>query len=204
MEEVGKHLRNNTDVVGLLHILEVENRSSVHIYVEHRIDKVVFVDQHLLLPPPGPHLDGPNDDVIIRDGHGIPEVDVSFGDGDCIPNAEGNVGDKDDIHVEGRSQDNIRVAIGAKGTRDKAVREREKKKKKKYNKKKKKKNVAISTKNDVHCRKKRIVATKQGGARSGSKTGKATQGVCKRGGRSDKSATQRDSIGVDLVDEEEL
>jgi hypothetical protein len=131
MEEVGKHLRNNTDVVGLLHILEVENRSSVHIYVEHRIDKVVFVDQHLLLPPPGPHLDGPNDDVIIRDGHGIPEVDVSFGDGDCIPNAEGNVGDKDDIHVEGRSQDNIRVAIGAKGTRDKAVREREKKKKKK-------------------------------------------------------------------------
>jgi hypothetical protein len=91
MEEVGKHLRNDTDVVVFLHILEVENRSSVHIYVEHRVDEAVIVDQPLFLPPPGPYPDGPNDDVNVGDG----EDDVNVGDGNGRNNAEGNVGDED-------------------------------------------------------------------------------------------------------------
>ncbi|GLT53515.1 hypothetical protein SLA2020_267810 [Shorea laevis] len=52
IEEPGKPLRNDTDVMDLLHVLEVENMRSVHIYVEHRIDEAVMIDQVYLLPPP--------------------------------------------------------------------------------------------------------------------------------------------------------
>jgi hypothetical protein len=72
MEEVGKPLKNDSEVVDLLHILEVENKSSVHIYVEYKIDEAVMVDQDFLFPPLDPHPDGPNDDTIVGDGDDIP------------------------------------------------------------------------------------------------------------------------------------
>jgi len=75
----------------LLNMLEMENISSVHIYVEHRVDEAIIVDQPLFLPPPSPHPNGPNDDV-------------NMGDGDGRNNVEGYVGDEDDISVEGRSK----------------------------------------------------------------------------------------------------
>jgi hypothetical protein len=49
----------------------VENKSSVHIYVEHKVDEAVMVDQDFLFPPLDPHLDGPNDDNIVGDGDDI-------------------------------------------------------------------------------------------------------------------------------------
>jgi hypothetical protein len=100
VEGVEKHLRNDIDVVVLLNMLEMENISSVHIYVEHRVDEAVIVDQPLFLPPPSPHPDGPNDDVNVGDG----EAGINVGDGDGRNNAKGNVGDEDDISVEGRSK----------------------------------------------------------------------------------------------------
>jgi len=133
VEGVEKHLRNDIDVVVLLNMLEMENISSVHIYVEHRVDEAVIVDQPLFLPPPSPHPDGPNDDVNVGDG----EAGINVGDGDGRNNAKGNVGDEDDISVEGRS---------------KVVR---KKKKKKIRKR------FTTTKNDGNCRKKSVTATKK-------------------------------------------
>jgi hypothetical protein len=50
----------------------VENKSSVHIYVEYKIDEAVMVDQDFLFPPLDPHPDGPNDDTIVGDGDDIP------------------------------------------------------------------------------------------------------------------------------------
>jgi hypothetical protein len=84
-----------------------------------------------------------------------------------------------------RSQDNTRVVIGAKGTKHKVVRKKEKKKKGHW-----------------------LTAIDKGGARSDSRTGKAGREagreVGMRGGRSAKSDTQSNSMGVDLVDVEEL
>jgi hypothetical protein len=92
IEEPGKPLRNDTDVVDLLNVLEVENRRSVHIYVEHRIDEAVMIDEVYLLPPPGPPPDGPIADENVGDGEDIPNLDGDVGNGDDIPHGEGNVG----------------------------------------------------------------------------------------------------------------
>jgi hypothetical protein len=103
-------------------------------------------------------------------------------------NVEGKVGDEYDIHVYGKSNENTMTTDGEKGTSVKAVR------------RKMKAATSVPLTNDGHHRKKRVTSTKQGGARSG----RANRGFGKRGGRSDKNGTQRNSMGVGLIDKEEI
>jgi len=52
VEELGKPLTNDEQVVDFLNIVEVYGLTSVHIYVEHRVDEPDIVGEVLFLPPP--------------------------------------------------------------------------------------------------------------------------------------------------------
>jgi len=52
VEELGKPLTNDEQVVDFLNIVEVYGLTSVHIYVEHRIDEPDIVGEVLFLPSP--------------------------------------------------------------------------------------------------------------------------------------------------------
>ncbi|GLT53575.1 hypothetical protein SLA2020_268380 [Shorea laevis] len=73
------------DVMDLLNVLEVKNRRSVHIYVEHTIDKAVMIDQVYLLSPSGPPPDGPIVDENVGDGETFLISMVMWGMGMTFP-----------------------------------------------------------------------------------------------------------------------
>jgi len=79
MEELGKPLTNDEHVVDFLNIVEVYGLTSVHIYVEHRVDEPDIVGEVLFLPP----LEGDDEENV---GLGNGEGDAGLG------NAEGDAG----------------------------------------------------------------------------------------------------------------
>jgi hypothetical protein len=79
VEELGKPLTNDEQVVDFLNIVEVYGLTSVHIYVEHRVDEPDIVGEVLFLPP----LEGDDEENV---GLGNGEGDAGLG------NAEGDAG----------------------------------------------------------------------------------------------------------------
>jgi hypothetical protein len=93
IDELGKPLTN--DVVDFLNIIEVYECSSVHIYVEHRVDVPIIVAEVPLLPL----LEGIDDN-----GHENDRVEG------LMDHAKGGVDDND--HAEGGVEGNVEGDVG--------------------------------------------------------------------------------------------
>jgi hypothetical protein len=117
IKELEKPLTNDVQVVDVLNIIDVYQCSSVHLYVEHRIDEPEVVWEVTLLSSPGPHPDEPNDD------------DENNGHGNDTKNAEGNVGHGDEIPIAENIEGD--EAAAANGAQKNATAPKKKKKKKK-------------------------------------------------------------------------
>jgi hypothetical protein len=88
MDELGKPLTNDEQVVDFLNIVEIYKLEGVHIYVEYRVDVPDIIREVLLLPPAGPHPDEPDGDV--QNGHVNEYANVGNVEGDA-ENVEGVV-----------------------------------------------------------------------------------------------------------------
>jgi hypothetical protein len=88
VEELGKPLTNDEQVVDFLNIVEVYGLTSVHIYVEHRVDEPDIVGEVLFLPPPEGDDEGNSEGDT---GLGNAEEDAGLGDAG-LGNAEGDAG----------------------------------------------------------------------------------------------------------------
>jgi hypothetical protein len=88
VEELGKPLTNDEQVVDFLNIVEVYGLTSVHIYVQHRVDEPDIVGEVLFLPPP----EG-DDEGNVGLGNGEGDAGLGNAEGDVgLGNAEGDAG----------------------------------------------------------------------------------------------------------------
>jgi hypothetical protein len=88
VEELGKPLTNDEQVVDFLNIVEVYGLTSVHIYVEHRVDEPDIVGEVLFLPP----LEG-DDEENVGLGNGEGDAGLGNAEGDAgLGNADGDAG----------------------------------------------------------------------------------------------------------------
>jgi hypothetical protein len=109
IDELGKPLTNDEQVVDFLNTIKIYEFSSVHIYVEHRVDVPEIVAEVPLLPPPEDDDDNGHENDHVEGG-----VEGNV-EGGVEGNAEGAVG-----HVEGDAG-HVERNDGTKPSKKKAV-----------------------------------------------------------------------------------
>lgn len=116
IDELGKPLTNDEQVVDFLNIIEVYECSSVHIYVEHRVDVPIIVAEVPLLPP----LEGVDDN-----GH-----ENDHAEGGVGGNVEGDVGQAErDVGTKpSKKKGKKKVVLSKKVTKSKGAKPSKKKK----------------------------------------------------------------------------
>jgi len=92
VEELGKILTNDEQVVDFLNIVEVYGLTSVHIYVEHRVDEPDIVGEVLFLPLPESDDEGDAGLVNAEGDVGLGNAEGDSGLGNVEGDAEGNSG----------------------------------------------------------------------------------------------------------------